>query len=65
MDIVDAEVELLGGGQGFRLKSGSSLIWTELRSHTVQEAQDWVAGTSCLLWEGEHRGRPRIPGCPS
>ena len=62
---MDAEVELLAGGLGgFRLKSSSSLAWTELRCHSSQESQDWVekikeVSTSAVLRDTESRRRER------
>ena len=58
-------MELLAGGLGgFRLKSSSSLAWTELRCHSSQESQDWVekikeVSTSAVLRDTESRRRER------
>ena len=54
IDVVDAEMELLDMGLGLRLKPSSSIVWTELRCHSAEEAADWLAKIkegSCLLSE--------------
>ena len=49
---------------GFRLKTSTSLAWTELRCHSGGESQDWVdkikeVSTSALLRDTESRRRER------